>query len=84
MGSWDSDKRLGNLDEAAENRTREGESPVVEKGTSLTAAVLQGTHDNYQIDLFKNIIKSAENFINKKVSDKNISSYRVIADHLIS
>ncbi|ELS47349.1 hypothetical protein C789_2873 [Microcystis aeruginosa FACHB-905 = DIANCHI905] len=38
MGSWDSNKRLGNLDEAAENRTREGESPVVEKGTSLTAS----------------------------------------------
>ncbi len=58
--------------------------PSVDTGMGLEriAAVLQGTHDNYQIDLFKNIIKSAENFINKKVSDKNISSYRVIADHL--
>ena len=58
--------------------------PSVDTGMGLEriAAVLQGTHDNYQIDLFKNIIKSAENFINKKVSDKNISSYRVIGDHL--
>ena len=58
--------------------------PSVDTGMGLEriAAVLQGTHDNYQIDLFKNIIKSTENFINKKVSDKNISSYRVIADHL--
>jgi alanyl-tRNA synthetase len=58
--------------------------PSVDTGMGLEriAAVLQGTQDNYQIDLFKNIIKSAENFINKKVSDKNISSYRVIADHL--
>ena len=58
--------------------------PSVDTGMGLEriAAVLQGTHDNYQIDLFKNIIKSAENFINVKVSEKNIPSYRVIADHL--
>lgn len=58
--------------------------PSVDTGMGLEriAAVLQGTNDNYQIDLFKNIIKSAENFINVKVSEKNIPSYRVIADHL--
>ena len=58
--------------------------PSVDTGMGLEriAAVLQGTHDNYQIDLFKNIIKSAENYINIKISDKNIPSYRVIADHL--
>lgn len=58
--------------------------PSVDTGMGLEriAAVLQGTHDNYQIDLFKNIINSAENYINIKVSEKNISSYRVIADHL--
>jgi alanyl-tRNA synthetase len=58
--------------------------PSVDTGMGLEriAAVMQGTHDNYQIDLFKNIIRSAENYINIKVSDKNIPSYRVIADHL--
>lgn len=58
--------------------------PSVDTGMGLEriAAVLQGTHDNYQIDLFKNIINSTENYINIKVSEKNISSYRVIADHL--
>ena len=58
--------------------------PSVDTGMGLEriAAVLQGTYDNYQIDLFKNIIKSAENFINVKISEKNIPSYRVIADHL--
>ena len=58
--------------------------PSVDTGMGLEriAAVLQGTHDNYQIDLFKNIIKSAENFINIKVSEKNLPSFRVIADHL--
>ena len=58
--------------------------PSVDTGMGLEriAAVLQGTHDNYQIDLFKNIIKSAENFINVKISEINLPSYRVIADHL--
>jgi alanyl-tRNA synthetase len=58
--------------------------PSVDTGMGLerVSAVLQGTHDNYQIDLFKNIIKSAENFINIKVSEKNLPSFRVIADHL--
>ncbi len=58
--------------------------PSVDTGMGLEriAAVLQGTHDNYQIDLFKNIIKSTENFTNIKVSEKNLPSYRVIADHL--
>ena len=58
--------------------------PSVDTGMGLEriAAVLQDTYDNYQIDLFRNIIKSAENFINVKISEKNIPSYRVIADHL--
>jgi alanyl-tRNA synthetase len=58
--------------------------PSVDTGMGLEriAAVLQGTHDNYQIDLFKHIISSAENFINKKVTDSNLASYRVIADHI--
>jgi len=49
--------------------------PSVDTGMGLEriAAVLQGTHDNYQIDLFKNIIKSAENFINIKVSEKKFT-----------
>ena len=58
--------------------------PSVDTGMGLEriAAVLQGTHDNYQIDLFKNIIKAAENFINVKISDNNLPSYRVIGDHI--
>jgi alanyl-tRNA synthetase len=58
--------------------------PSVDTGMGLEriTAVLQDTHDNYQIDLFKNIIKSAEDFIKVKISEKNIPSYRVIADHI--
>jgi len=58
--------------------------PSVDTGMGLErmAAVLQGTHDNYQIDLFKKIILDTESFFEQKISKKNTASYRVIADHL--
>jgi alanyl-tRNA synthetase len=58
--------------------------PSVDTGMGLErmAAVLQGTHDNYQIDLFKKIILDSESFFDQKISKKNTASYRVIADHL--
>ena len=58
--------------------------PSVDTGMGLErmAAVLQGTHDNYQIDLFKKIILDTESFFEQKLSEKNTASYRVIADHL--
>lgn len=51
-------------------------------GIERIAAVLQGKHNNYEIDLFDNIIKNAEDNFSVKVTEKNIQSYRVIADHL--
>jgi alanyl-tRNA synthetase len=58
--------------------------PSVDTGMGLErmAAVMQGTHDNYEIDLFKEIINYSESLIEKKFSKENIASYRVIADHL--
>ena len=58
--------------------------PSVDTGMGLErmTAVMQGTHDNYEIDLFKEIINYSENLIEKKFSKENIASYRVIADHL--
>ena len=58
--------------------------PSVDTGMGLErmAAVLQGTHDNYQIDLFKKIILDTESLFEQKLSEKNTASYRVIADHL--
>ena len=58
--------------------------PSVDTGMGLErmAAVMQGTHDNYQIDLFKSIISFSEDLIKKKISKDNTPSYRVIADHL--
>jgi len=41
-------------------------------------------HDNYDIDLFKDIIEASENFTNTKAIDNAKFSHRVIADHLRS
>ena len=58
--------------------------PSVDTGMGLEriAALLQGTHDNYQTDHFKKLISSISDATKVKQEDKNISSFRVIADHL--
>ena len=58
--------------------------PSVDTGMGLEriAALLQGTHDNYETDHFKKIINSASEIIKIKSDQTNQSSFRVIADHL--
>ena len=58
--------------------------PSVDTGMGLerVAALLQGTHDNYETDHFKKLIQSISDAANKKVDTSNLSSFRVIADHL--
>ena len=58
--------------------------PSVDTGMGLerTAALLQGTHDNYETDHFKKLISSISEAVKKKPDDSNIASFRVIADHL--
>ncbi|MDB2470597.1 alanine--tRNA ligase, partial [Candidatus Pelagibacter bacterium] len=58
--------------------------PSVDTGMGLEriAALLQGTHDNYETDHFKKLIQSAADSLNVKVNANNQSSFRVIADHL--
>jgi len=58
--------------------------PSVDTGMGLEriAALLQGTHDNYETDHFKKIISSASDIIKIKQDQSNQSSFRVIADHL--
>ena len=43
---------------------------------------LQGTHDNYETDHFKKLINSISEAVKVKPDQKNVSSFRVIADHL--
>ena len=58
--------------------------PSVDTGMGLErmTAVLQGTHDNYEIDHFKKIISASSEIIKSKIDSNTIASHRVIADHL--
>ena len=59
--------------------------PSIDTGMGIEriAAVMQGTNDNYEIDLFKKLISHSID-ITKKNEKELISSHRVIADHLRS
>ncbi|MDA9697600.1 alanine--tRNA ligase [Candidatus Pelagibacter sp.] len=58
--------------------------PSVDTGMGLEriAALLQGSHDNYETDHFKKIINSASEITKVKSDKSNLASFRVIADHL--
>jgi alanyl-tRNA synthetase len=51
-------------------------------GLERIAAVLQGVHDNYDIDLFRGLIAASEELTQTKAEGPNKASHRVIADHL--
>ncbi len=58
--------------------------PSVDTGMGLEriAALLQGTHDNYKTDHFIKLINSISETIKVEPNETNLSSFRVIADHL--
>ena len=60
--------------------------PSIDTGMGLEriSALLQGTHDNYETDLFKNLIKASSEVTKSKVTINNSASHRVIADHIRS
>ena len=60
--------------------------PSIDTGMGLerVSAVMQGVHDNYDIDLFKALIAAAANATNSDVNGPGNRSLRVIADHLRS
>ena len=51
-------------------------------GLERIAAVLQGTHDNYETDLFRALISTIVEKTGVPAEGKNKASNRVIADHL--
>ena len=58
--------------------------PSIDTGMGLEriAAVLQGKHDNYDIDLMRALVRASADISNTDVDgDKNVS-HRVVADHL--
>ena len=58
--------------------------PSIDTGMGLerVAAVLQGVHDNYDIDLFQTLINASVELTGHKAEGKHASAHRVIADHL--
>jgi len=71
-------------EQTSKNKRIDLPKPSVDTGMGLErmAALLQGTHDNYETDHFKKLIQSASDSLNVKVDEANQSSFRVIADHL--
>ncbi|WP_419251957.1 alanine--tRNA ligase [Caulobacter sp. ErkDOM-YI] len=60
--------------------------PSIDTGMGLerVAAVLQGVHDNYDIDIFKALIAASVELTGVKAEGVQAPSHRVIADHLRS
>ncbi len=58
--------------------------PSIDTGMGLEriSAVLQGTHDNYETDMFKALIGAIEDVTGVAAEGRNLASNRVIADHL--
>src|SRR5262245_46412585 len=58
--------------------------PSIDTGMGLEriAAALQGTHDNYETDLFRSLIAAVVEETNVPAEGKHKASNRVIADHL--
>ena len=58
--------------------------PSIDTGLGLEriAAVLQGTHDNYKIDLFGALIEAIADLTHVDPDGERKASHRVIADHL--
>lgn len=58
--------------------------PSIDTGMGLerVAAVLQGTHDNYAIDLFATLIRAIADLTSVAADGPMKASHRVIADHL--
>jgi alanyl-tRNA synthetase len=60
--------------------------PSIDTGMGLerVAAVLQGVHNNYDVDLFKSLIAASVELTGVKAEGAEAPSHRVIADHLRS
>jgi len=70
--------------EQFEDRREPLPRPSIDTGMGLEriAAVLQGRHDNYDIDLFRRIIQASEELTGTYATGEKRPSHKVIADHL--
>ncbi len=58
--------------------------PSIDTGMGLEriAAVLQGVHDNYDVDLFRTLINASVEATGRPAKGEDAPAHRVIADHL--
>ena len=68
----------------ADGRQVELPKPSIDTGMGLerAAAVLQGVHDNYDVDLFRTLIAASVDLTGRKAEGDDKPAHRVIADHL--
>ncbi|HEY9236467.1 MAG TPA: alanine--tRNA ligase, partial [Phenylobacterium sp.] len=71
------------FEQFADGRRIDLPKPQIDTGMGLEriAAVLQGVHDNYDVDLFRTLIAASKDLVG---DGTNGPSHRVIADHLRS
>jgi len=74
------------FDQSADGSRISLPKPSIDTGMGLerVAAVLQGVHNNYDIDLFQTLIGASEAATGVKAEGDSLPSHRVIADHLRS
>jgi alanyl-tRNA synthetase len=74
------------FEQAADGSRTALPKPSIDTGMGLerVAAVLQGQHDNYDIDTFRALIEASEHLTGVKAEGDSRASHRVIADHLRS
>ncbi|MFW5659831.1 MAG: alanine--tRNA ligase [Oceanicaulis sp.] len=74
------------FEQQADGSRKDLPKPSIDTGMGLEriAAVLQGEHDNYNVDLFKTLIAASEAALKVKADGPEAASHRVIADHLRS
>ena len=72
------------FDQQADGTRKNLPKPSIDTGMGLEriSAVLQGVHNNYDIDLFKALIAAEEDIYGAKAAGDKLASFRVIADHL--
>ena len=73
-------------DRQADSELRDLPRPSIDTGMGLEriAAVMQGQHDNYAIDLFQALIGASEDLTGVRADGPMRASHKVVADHLRS
>ena len=71
------------FEQHADGKRTDLPNPSIDTGMGLErmAAVIQGVHNNYDVDLFKALIATAQDLVGDN-NPKNRQSYNVIADHI--